>query len=90
MANDVYKTIKDCRSYASTRETTYTHLNNLKMFPEICPFNFVAVNVLGPLPKTALGRQYIFVITDQYSKVTRAITTDKRTASHIASILRDS
>lgn len=90
MDNDVYMTVKDCRGCRSTRGTTYKNQKNLKMFSESGLLDVFAMEILGTLPKTNLGRHYIFVITDRYEKFTRAVPTAKTTASHIESIFLDS
>lgn len=53
------------------------------MFPESDPLQFVTIDVLGPLPKTTLERQYIAVITYRWLEVTSAVHNAKKNVSHI-------
>ena len=46
---------------------------NLKLFPAAGSLEFVAIDLLGPLPKTAHGNQHVLVTTDRFSKFTRSI-----------------
>lgn len=41
------------------------------------------MSILGPLPKTRTGSKYIVVVTDRYSKLTRAIRTKTTAASDV-------
>lgn len=64
MANDVYNTISNCkscvrnRSYAKQRRHIY-------LFPATGPLEFLAVDMLGPLPETRKGKQQVVIITDR-------------------------
>lgn len=56
---------------------------------------FVLVHAIAPqysqygsIP--TLGTQYIVLITERYSKITRAVPAAKKISSHIAHILLDS
>lgn len=49
----------------------------------------VAMDMLGPLPTTLNGIQFVVVLTDRYSKVTRAVSTARKTGTHIASTFMD-
>lgn len=53
-------------------------------FPASGPLQFVAMVILGPHPKTSHGYQYVLVITDCSSKVTRAILVRNTTAAKVA------
>jgi hypothetical protein len=55
----------------------------LTLFPPQRPFEMVGIDLLGPLAQTSRGNVYILVITDRFSKVTRAVpmTTDTTAAS---------
>lgn len=44
------------------------------------------MDVLGPLPKTESGTQFVVAMMDRFSKFTREIPATERTASHIASV----
>ena len=84
MGNDVHAVARDCRSCAQMRGTRYKHQKYLKLFPAAGPLEFVAMDLLGPLPKTKSGHVYVLVITDRFSKLTRAIPLGSTTASSVA------
>jgi hypothetical protein len=37
------------------------------------PLEYVAVDILGPLPKTGHGNRFLLVMTDRFSKLTRTV-----------------
>ena len=45
----------------------------MRLFPATEPFTATAINLLGPLPRTPGGYEYILVICDRLTKVTRAV-----------------
>lgn len=47
------------------------------------------MDTLGPVPGTLEGNQDVLVMTDRYSKLTKAVPTSKTTASHIVSLSMD-
>ena len=53
---------------------------DLKLFPAAGPLEFVAMDLLRPLLKTAHGNQHVLVITDRFSKLTRSIQLRTTTA----------
>ena len=73
MANDVYQMVKECRSCAAVRGTPFRHQKFLKLFPATGPMEFVAMDFLGPLPKSHSGKRHVLVITDRFTKLSRAI-----------------
>jgi Integrase core domain len=58
----------------------------MKLFPPSAAFEFVAMDILGPLPKTAIGNRYILVIVDRFSKLTRAIPMRSILAEDVAKL----
>ncbi|CAN8061905.1 unnamed protein product [Agarophyton chilense] len=73
MAHDVYNFVRQCESCVRFRGGIRKHRKYLKLFPATGPLEFVAIDLLGQLPKTKNGYQHILVITDGFSKLTRAI-----------------
>lgn len=50
------------------------------MFPLVIGLEFVDIDILEPLPRTKVGNQFVNVVTNRYTELTRAIlTTDTRT-----------
>ena len=71
MAVDVYNVVRNCVQCAQQRIKLRKHSGFMKLFPAKRPGEHVAIDILGPLPKTGSGFQYILVITDRFSKMTK-------------------
>jgi transposase InsO family protein len=56
----------------------------LQMFPPNEPLEFLAMDILGPLPVTSRGNRYVLVITDRFSKLTQTVALPVQTASVVA------
>lgn len=88
MENDVYITVDSSGSCARNRHR-YRHKRPFQLFHTSGPLDFVARAILGLLPKTTSGDQYVVVVTDRYSNITRAIFSSETTSVHIANIILD-
>jgi hypothetical protein len=53
-------------------------------FPAKGPLESVAMDILGPLPRTKHGNRFLLVIADPYTKVTRTVPLRKVTALSVA------
>lgn len=84
MANDVYHTVSYCSSCAKTSETYYRHPKKLLLFHPNGPLEYVALDLLVPLPISPAGNNFVFFMTNRYTKLTRAIPLSKTTAAHVA------
>jgi len=82
MIVDVYATVRGCETCARDRIQVNKHTNPLKLFPAVKPLEEVAIDLLGPLPKSRNGRLYVLVIADRYSKLCRLVALSS-TKSHI-------
>jgi Integrase zinc binding domain len=69
MSADVTKHANTCPSCCQTRLKKQRRTHHLKPFTPSAPLEQVAVDILGPLPKTKRGHQYVLVVTDRYSKL---------------------
>lgn len=85
MATDVdhIHIANQCASCAR-KNFRYHHQRRLLVYPASGPFDFHARDIVGPIPKTTQRNQYIHVITNQYLKLLKAITTSKTPATHVA------
>ena len=70
MALDCFNTVRNCISCVKRRIKLRKHDSFMTLFPARCPREHVAIDILGPLPRTRSGYMYIVVITDRYSKMT--------------------
>lgn len=57
---------------------SYKQIRPLQVFPPPRPLDFIATDILRPLPGTTNRNKQIFEITDRYPKLVRAVTTKKR------------
>ena len=60
------------------------HLNRLRLFPATGPLKSLAIDILGPLPKTKTGKRFLLVITDRFSKLTQVVALRTITAYTVA------
>lgn len=88
MANELYTTVAQCVSCVKNRNRL-RHKRRLQLFMAVGPLDVVAMDILGPLLKTQQGNQYIVMITDKYSKLTRAIPNSKILSTHMSNIFLD-
>lgn len=77
-----------CKSCARNNPR-YKSKRPIQVVPPSEPLDFVAMNILGQLPRTASGKQHVVVIMDRYSKLTRAISKAKTTATHDTNVFFD-
>ena len=89
MAKDVFSHVRNCASCAATRGTQVRHQKDLKLFPAAGPLDFVAMDLLGPLPKTAHGNRHVLVMTDRSTKLTRSIPLRTPTTSVVDNAFLD-
>ena len=68
MVSDAFSPVRNCTSCAATGGTLVKNRKDLQLFPVAGPLEFVAMDLLGPLPKTAHGNQHVSVITDRFSQ----------------------
>jgi transposase InsO family protein len=84
MYKDVEETVRQCNSCPKNRVQERKRVSLLKLFPATEPLEFVAIDILGPLPKTVHGNRYLLVITDRFSKLTRTIPVRTTNALAVA------
>lgn len=58
----------------------------MRLFAASKPIEFIAMDIVGPYPETVQSNQYILVTKNRYSKLTRALSTLKTTAIHVANV----
>lgn len=84
----VYSTVAACESCVENSSNT-KQKRHLQLFPSTDPLEFDATDILGPLSKTAQENQYVFIIMERYSKLTRAILAALITTNNGANIIFD-
>ena len=73
LAADVASTVRGCRTCAMNRFKQRKHLNRLRLFPATRALENLAIDILGPLPKTKSEKRFILVITDRFTKLTKVV-----------------
>lgn len=86
MANDVKATDCNCQSCARNRRKNQRQ-RKLCLLPLNGPLQFVAIDILGLLPKRKPGNHYVVVMTDRYSEPTKVTPTAKTTVTTAATFL---
>lgn len=88
MADDVYFTMADPQSCAA-QGTKARHKESLRLFPSAVLLEFMAIDILGPLPATKSGNQHEIVLTNRYTKLTRTILVTKVISMGAAAVFLD-
>jgi len=78
-----------CDSCARQRVRPLARRSPLTLFPATMLFQDIAVDLYGPLERTAAGHRFILVITDRFTKLVRAIPMDGTPAVDYASAVLD-
>jgi len=86
---DVYAFVANCTQCARNRVGKRRNTNYLKTFPPTEPLTDLCRYLLGPLPRTAAVNEYLLVIVDRFSKMTRAISLERIDAETIAAAFLD-
>jgi transposase InsO family protein len=89
MAADVANTVRNCHACARNRIKERNKTSYLKLFPASSPLEYVSIDLLGPLPKTAHGNRFLLVMTDRFSKLTRTVPLRSTTAYVVAKVFCD-
>jgi hypothetical protein len=84
MVEDIYETVRQCEICARNRIAEKRRTNPLKIFPPGGSLESVAMDKLGPLPRTKHGNLFLLVIADRFSKVTKTVPLRTITALSVA------
>jgi hypothetical protein len=83
-SEDVYETVRMCDVCARNRIAEKRNTNPLKLFPAKRPLESVAMDILGPIPRTKHGNSFLLVIADRYSNFTKTIPLRMVTALSVS------
>jgi len=89
LAMDVFGWVATCPTCAKNRLMGTQSKAFMTLFPATEPFAALAIDFLGPLPRTPEGYEYILVICDLFTKVTRAVPLRDITALDVLSAFLD-
>ena len=76
-----------CDSCAARKPTLQHQRAPLKQYIVGCPLERVAIDILGPLPKTKRGNTYVIVVGDYFTKWTEAFAIPDQEAATVARVL---
>jgi transposase InsO family protein len=90
LTRDVTEFLKRCPSCAARRLRRGPHrTTKLNIFPPDGPLEFIAMDVLGPLPKTKNNNRFCLMICDRFTKISVAVPVPDQTASTCAQAFVD-
>jgi hypothetical protein len=89
MNKEVEETDRHCTVCAKNRVTERKRTSFLKLFPASGPLEFVAMDILGPLPKTEHWNGFLLVLSDRFSKLTQTVPLRTITALGVAKAFCD-
>lgn len=81
---DCYATVRRCPTCAKNRIKLRSKSNPLKLFPASGPLESVAIDIFGPLLKTGKGNEYLLVISDRFTKLTKTVPIKSTGAGEVA------
>jgi len=89
LAMDVFGWVAACPTCAKNRLMGTQSKAFMRLFSATEPFAALAIDLLGPLPRTPVGYEYILVICDRFTQVTRAVPLRDITALDVLSAFLD-
>ena len=84
MSVDIHHLVEECEPCARNRIKGQGNVYPMKLFPATKPLEFVAMDILGPLPRTKHGMRFILVVTDRFTKLTKTEALRTITALSVA------
>eukprot|EP00170_Pyropia_yezoensis_P000369 contig_2095_g370 len=89
MIADVHMFVLNCAACSKRKVRGKRRTNPLKLFPASEPFTDVCLDVLGPLPETACGNEYLLVNVDRFTKLVRVVPMHREDSETVASASSD-
>ena len=89
MSVDIHNVVEDCDTCARNRSKDQRNVYPMKLFPASKPLEYVAMDILGPLPKTKHGRRFILVVTDRFTKLAKTVSLRTITSLSVAKAFCD-
>jgi hypothetical protein len=63
MYRKIEDAVRSCEQCARNNVQERSRVNNMQLFTAQEPLDFVEIDILGPLPKTAHGNRFLLVIS---------------------------
>jgi hypothetical protein len=87
LTRDCVSFVRRCTSFqAKVLKRRPKHTIPLQRFPPKEPLSFVAMNILGLLPKTKQGNRFVLVMCDRFSKLVQTVALPSQTAEVISRV----
>ena len=87
MSQDIKHWCAWCETCARTKAGKLPRRNRLEQRPVGMPLERMALDIMGPLPRTEEGNQYILVVADYFTKWVEAFAIPDQTAMTVADVL---
>jgi hypothetical protein len=88
MAKDIRRHVQECDACQRTKRSNQPPAGNLRPMPiPPKPWSSIAMDFLGPLPKSANGNEIILVIVDRLTKMAHFVPTIRNYTSEIVANL---
>ena len=84
MTVDIHHLVENCVACAKNRMKEQKNVYPMRLFPATRPLEYVAMDILGPLPRTKHGMRFILVITDRFTKLTKTVALRTITSLAVA------
>ena len=88
LAADCHATVRRCPTCARNCIKLSRNTTQLKQFPATAPLEAVAIDILGELIRTSRGKQYLLVMSDRFTKLTKSVPFRTQSASEVAGLRR--
>lgn len=85
--NDITRWCRECDICAQNKQGRRRPRAGLRQQPVGFPLEKIAIDILGPLPKTENECEYIMVVSDYFTKWTEAYAIKNHTAYTVADVL---
>jgi RNase H-like domain found in reverse transcriptase/Reverse transcriptase (RNA-dependent DNA polymerase)/Integrase zinc binding domain/Integrase core domain len=84
LRRDCAEYVSNCLSCTAAKGPGAQRTRPLQLFPPREPWEFVCVDILGPLPTAKSGFRFVVVMSDRFSKYTVAVPLRTTTADDVA------
>ncbi len=81
---DSYAIARKCPSCAKNRIKLRRNTSKLQLFPPEGPLDSVAIDIFGEIHKTDRGNQYLLMICDRFTKLTKSVPLKGVSAAEVA------
>ena len=84
MTVDIHHLVENCAPCAKNRMKEQKNVYPMRLFTATKPLEYIAMDILGPLPRTRHGMRFILVITDRFTKLTKTVALRTITSLAVA------